>query len=135
MSDFPEFQHKPAKTPNYKEKVKLGLISGGLKRTSSLSPVSKKHKKELDKYRNQCYNDAEIQKCFICGREANKDILDRHHTHGRNKDNILIYEYVCKDETMCLKEFEVDGQVVVERGHRFIHTYPNKARELGLLFF
>jgi hypothetical protein len=116
-SEFPEFQHKPQKTPNYKEKVKLGLISGGLKRTKGLNPISKKHKKELDKYIRMCYNDAELQKCFRCGLEANKDILQRHHTHGRSGDNLYKYEYCC---VKC---------------HEWIHANPNKARELKLLFF
>jgi hypothetical protein len=95
----------------------LGLLSGGLKRTKGLAPVSKKHKKRLDIYNEMGYNDAQIQECFRCGQFANKDILDRHHTHGRDNDNLFKYKYCCRE---C---------------HTWIHENPNEARRLGFLFF
>jgi hypothetical protein len=122
-----EPQKKPDKSLNYKEKVKAGLISGGLKRTA-LKKYSKKNEEKLDRYHWMCYTDTETQSCFMCGLVSHKDILQRHHPKGRGGDNILYYKYVCADATTCtVRNPQRRG------GHDGIHSNPNWAREKGYL--
>lgn len=111
-----DFQHKPVKRLTYKEKVLSGQISGGMKKTK-LRFASKKKQKSLSAYASKKTSDDEFQTCKICKIEGTKDTLDRHHTHGRNGENMLKYIYVCRE---C---------------HDWIHGNPNEAREQGYLFF
>ncbi len=113
-------QQKPTKSLNYHERVKAGLQRGGLRQ------VSKQKQKWIDLYHAQIDDDAEIQTCTfpvpeninkICGVTGHKETLQRHHTHGRDKENILKYKYRCNDH------------------HDWIHKHPNKAREIGELCF
>lgn len=39
-------------------------------------------------------DDAQTQRCRVCGVSGSKDYLDRHHPRGRSGENILIYFYV-----------------------------------------
>lgn len=107
-SDFPEFQHKPQKKPNYQERVKLGLQRGGLR------PMSEKgQKRRAAEAREHNKNIAEgLVFCAKCG---NQDNLERHHPLGRSFPDIFIYlcnEYGCGF-------------------HKWIHENSNEAYKLG----
>lgn len=110
-----EFQAKPAKRLTYAEKAKAGLVAK--KKRTRIKPRSAKKSEWEAKYFAQVESDARQQECFSCHAYGTKDSFDRHHTHGRSKENILIYKYCCRD---C---------------HNWIHENPNQARKLGLLHF
>lgn len=124
MSDIPEYQHKPLRKPNYKERVRFGLQRGGLRN------VSKEKQEWQDKFEIKQFNDKDIQKCFChnivqhemmpnlnsnISYQAHKNQLDPHHVNGQVGANILDYEYACRP---C---------------HAWIHTHAERARQLGLL--
>ncbi len=112
---IPAFQDKPPKRLTYTEKRRAGLIAP--KPRTRLKGVSKKRQTWLDEYHAQIELDALNQQCFRCHVHGTKHSLQRHHTHGRNKELILIYKYSCPE---C---------------HTWIHENANQAREQGLLFF
>lgn len=114
MSDFPEFQHKPSKKPNYKERIRLGLQKQEFKKTR-LKPISDNKKSFLDKYIEQKENDQEDQVCKLCNKNVKKSECEPHHTHGRVGENLLKYIWIHPE---C---------------HKWIHENSKKARELGLL--
>lgn len=112
MNDDPlPFQHKPAKSLNYHERVRAGLQRGGL------NPMSKKKQSWTNKYIEKKKQDDEWQECKVCGKTNRKEDASPHHPHGRNDSNILIYWWLCNS---C---------------HELIHTNPKEARENGYLFF
>lgn len=112
---IPTFQEKPAKRLTYAEKRKAGIVQP--KTRQRVKPVSGKRLEWLDKYHAQIVSDTYEQECFRCHIQGTKNTLDRHHTHGRNKELILRYSYCC---STC---------------HAWIHTYPKQARAEGFLFF
>lgn len=112
---IPAFQEKPAKRLTYAEKRKAGIVEK--KPRTRLKGVSKKHAQWLAKYHAQIEVDALNQECFRCNIPGTKHSLERHHTHGRNKELILRYSYCC---STC---------------HAWIHQHARQARKEGLLFF
>lgn len=104
MSDFPEFQHKPKKKPNYHERCKLGLQKGGLRK------ASEKKKEKLKEYRKAINSEVE-QPCIKCGSTFN---LTRHHYKGQK----FITEYI----------------ILCQSCHDFIHANSRWAKEVGWLF-
>ena len=60
---FPEPQKKPTRTPNYQEKIKLGLIKDGLRKFSDKGLA--RQKAERDQHNK---NIAEgVVYCVVCG--------------------------------------------------------------------
>jgi hypothetical protein len=112
---IPAFQEKPKKRLTYAEKRKAGLVTQ--KPRTRLKGVSKKHAVWLAKYHAQIELDDTNQECLRCHIRGDKHSLERHHTHGRSKEKILIYSYCC---SIC---------------HAWIHANPNKARKEGFLSF
>jgi hypothetical protein len=112
---IPAFQHKPEKKLTYAERCKAGLVKP--KARTRVKAVSAKLKPWLDAYYAQIEKDLERQECFSCHAQGTKHSLQRHHTHGRSKDNILVYQYCC------------------EKCHTWIHANPKLARANKLLFF
>lgn len=110
---IPAFQEKPAKRLTYAEKRRAGLVEP--KARTRLKGVSKKHAGWLAKYHAQIELDAINQECFRCHTQGTKNNLERHHTHGRNKELILRYSYCCSE---C---------------HAWVHQHPTKAIEQGFL--
>jgi hypothetical protein len=109
MNDFPEYQHKQPKKLNYKEKVKAGLIKGGI------NPMSKKKTEWNNKYIKQKQKDEEIQICPKCNLSDLKSNMEPHHPKGRANENILFYWWMHPE---C---------------HAWIHAHPNEARKQNLL--
>lgn len=106
-------QEKPKKTLNYQEKVKAGLVSGGMKR-SALNKFSKKTKEKLDTYHQLDTLSSNIFTCEHCELTFDKEQLDKHHPYGRgNFTSEFIY--------------------ITRDFHDWIHKNPNKAFELGWL--
>ena len=112
---IPAFQTKQPKRLTYAERFKAGLVAK--KTRKAVKQKSNKLKEWEKKYFAQAEKDPVAQTCFRCLTPGTKDSLDRHHTHGRSKEKILIYSYCCRD---C---------------HNWIHQFPNAARDIGLLFF
>ena len=112
---IPAFQDKPAPRLTYAQRRRAGLIEK--KPRKAVKKKSAKRTEWERKYFEQVEKDAQAQQCFRCHVWGTKDTLDRHHTHGRSKEKILIYQYCCRD---C---------------HTWIHSFPNAARDAGLLFF
>lgn len=118
MDEIPEFQHKPEKKPNYREGILRGKKKEKWKnKRKKINPVSKKKSSWLIKYKKKKEKDNHLQKCPKCDLIDIKFNMEPHHTHGRSNENIMIYVWMCPS---C---------------HAWVHANPNKARDLGLLFF
>lgn len=108
---IPEFQYKPVKKPNYKERVRLGLQRGGLKKKSEKQKI--KDSAELKQHNKNIKNNSVY--CVKCG---NIKHIEKHHYKGRKYPSEFIYlcgEFGC-------------GM------HSWIHKNENKALELGWLW-
>lgn len=112
---IPAFQDKPAPRLTYAQKQRAGLIEQ--KPRTAVKKKSAKRTEWEKKYFAQVEKDPLYQECFCCHAHGTKDSFDRHHTHGRLNEKILIYQYCCRD---C---------------HTWIHENSSEARRLGLLFF
>lgn len=130
MSDeFPEYQHKPPKTKNYREKMLDKLKSGdmsalssfGKKKRKRLKPVSSKEIKRQNKYAKSkpLTGDVDIRECCYCGVIDVAQVIEKHHPYGTGGDNIYKWVYLC-GSFGCGK-------------HSEIHENPNKAFEEGWL--
>ncbi len=106
-----EFQYKPKKTLNYKEKVAAGLIKGGLKKFSKKG--LERHKAEQLRH-NKNIKDGEVF-CVSCG---STNHLEKHHYKGRSYPDEFIY--LC-GEFGCGK-------------HKWIHQNENQALKQGWLW-
>lgn len=107
---FPEPQKKPTRTPNYQEKIKLGLIKGGLNKFSKKGLARRKAEQEQ--------HNKNIAQGSICCEACGSDYhLEKHHYKGRAHPNEFIY--LC-GEFGCGK-------------HKWIHSNENQAMKEGWL--
>lgn len=105
---FPEPQKKPTRTPNYQEKIKLGLIKGGLRKFSDKGLA--RQKAERDQHNKNI--EEGVVYCVVCGSDYH---IEKHHPFGRSKPDLYVYlcgEYGCKF-------------------HKWIHENANEAYKIG----
>ena len=104
-------QTKPPKKPNYRERVRLGLVKA--KPRQRIKPVADRKKNALAQYSkwSKMILSSETQ-CQRCGNFAG---LEAHHPHGRSKHNLF--------QIMCL----------CHTCHAWVHAYPNTSLAQGWL--
>jgi len=105
-----EFQNKPQKKPNYKERVRLGIQSSFLRKKSK----KQIERDELEKEKHNKNIEDGMVFCAKCGRSQS---LEKHHYKGRKYPDEFVY--------LC-NEFGCGF-------HAWIHSNENRAYELGWL--
>lgn len=111
MEDFPPPQQKPKRTLNYHEKVKAGVIRGGLNKFSKKGLA--RHKEEQLAHNINIANGDVF--CVACG---GTNHIEKHHYKGRSFPSEFIY--LC-GEFGCGK-------------HKWIHSNENQAIKEGWLW-
>lgn len=123
--ELPEYQHRPPKKKNYRERLLAGEVEqkprkplktkSKLRRERRLNNLSKKGKKRYNAYRNRCKKWRKDEAYQICKRCTTRENIEFHHPSGRYGKNIFFVIPLCHT---C---------------HAWVHENMNKALELGYI--
>lgn len=120
------FQTKPKKSLNYQEKVRAGIIRGGLRQ------VSKKKQKEQSHYSKRSQEWLVDKHCEICGQPNN---LSLHHMNGRgvflNIEEYWMALCLAGSRDFLIKKFP--GSNMADSCHDWVHKNGKLARKLGYI--
>lgn len=118
MSEEQEYQHKPEKTKNYREKIMEKIRKGEsvTKKRAAIKRVSAKRSQALREYEKSSPLNG-LNCCSNCGAHNG---VERHHPYGRSGNNITRWVWVCSEATGC-------------HLHGKIHQNPDRAFEKGWL--
>lgn len=110
MTDFPEYQHKPTKSLNAKERALKNRQFSSIKKKTRLKRVSEKQSDRLKEYNKTQPLNSNPEVCAKCGDRAREE---RHHPYGRGGEYLFMFVTLCSS---C---------------HTWIHENANEAYKLG----